>query len=118
MKTVLLAVSLAALPAVAKAFEPVTDVEAFIEVIEGRELRLGLFGISLVISPYGTIEGAASGWPVTGTWSWEDGFFCRQMDWGGTEIPYNCQLVEVRGDSEIRFTVDRGQGDSAAFNLR
>jgi len=114
----LLASALCALPVMSAAFEPVNALEEFIEVIEERELRLGLFGISLVISPEGTIEGSASGWPVTGTWEWQDGFFCREMDWGGTEIPYNCQLVEVRGDSEIRFTVDRGAGESAAFNLR
>jgi hypothetical protein len=40
------------------------------------------------------------------------------MDWSGTEIPYNCQLVEVAGDSQIRFTVDQGAGDSATLNLR
>jgi len=39
------------------------------------------------------------------------------MDWGGYPIDYNCQLVEVRGGA-MRFTVDRGAGDSATFNLR
>jgi hypothetical protein len=34
------------------------------------------------------------------------------------EIPYNCQLVEERGGEVMRFTVDRGTGDSASFRLR
>lgn len=107
-----------ALPASANEYVPVTELPAFLEAVEGRELRLGLFGVSLNIFPDGSIDGSASGWPLTGTWAWENGFFCREMDWGGTEIPYNCQLVEVRGVDQIRFTVDQGSGDSAAFNLR
>jgi hypothetical protein len=110
--------ALAALPAAANDFEPVTDLSEFLSVIEGRELRLGLFGISLKVTPDGRIDGTAMGDDVTGSWAWQDGFFCREMDWGGTPIPYNCQLVEVRGNGVIRFTVDQGQGDSAQFNLR
>jgi hypothetical protein len=107
-----------AMPVFANDYEPVTDLPTFLATVEGRELRLGLFGVSLNILPDGRIDGSASGWALTGTWSWEDGFFCREMDWGGTEIPYNCQLVEVRNDNQIRFTVDRGAGDAASFNLR
>jgi hypothetical protein len=40
------------------------------------------------------------------------------MDWSGYPIPLNCQLVEAKGDEEIRFTVDKGEGDSASFKLR
>jgi hypothetical protein len=102
----------------ANEFRALSDRTEFMATVEGRELRLGLFGVSLEILPDGRIDGSASGWPLTGSWSWEDGFFCREMDWGGTEIPYNCQLVEVKNDAQIRFTVDRGAGDSASFNLR
>ena len=65
----------------------------------------------------GRIDGSAVGWDITGTWQWQDGYFCREMAWGGDPIPYNCQLVEVEGDDRIRFTVDRGAGRSAAFSL-
>ena len=34
------------------------------------------------------------------------------------EIAYNCQLVEARDGEVMRFTVDRGKGDSASFRLR
>lgn len=118
MRHLLLAAATVAMPVMAGAFEPVTARDDFVGLVDGRELRLGLFGIALTISPAGTIDGSASGWPVTGTWAWEDGFFCRQMDWGGTEIPYNCQLVEVRGGDQLRFTVDRGAGETATFALR
>jgi hypothetical protein len=113
-----LAMAAMALPVAALAeFEPVTDRERFEQLMAGRELRLGLFGISLEVRPDGTIEGSAAGWPVSGSWTWENGFFCREMDWSGTPVPYNCQLVEASGE-EMRFTVDGGAGDSATFNLR
>ena len=81
-------------------------------------MRKGLFGISLQVQPDGQIKGRAMGWDVTGTWDWKDGYFCREMDWSGYAIPMNCQLVEAKGNQQIRFTVDRGAGDSASFNLR
>jgi hypothetical protein len=99
-------------------FKPVSDKQAFLSLMEGRELRMGVFQLSLKITPDGMIKGTALGWDVTGTWGWEDGFFCREIDWSGKAIPYNCQLVEASGTDKIRFTVDKGAGDEATFNLR
>lgn len=110
--------SLAPVAALANDFQPVTDLSQFISLVDGRELRMGLFGVSLKVLPDGRIDGSALGDPVTGSWAWQDGYFCREMDWGGTEIPYNCQLVEVREDGTMRFTVDQGAGESAQFSLR
>ncbi len=111
------ATALIATAASAQAYERVSDLATFNGLLSGKELRLGLYGLSLSVMPNGTIQGRAVGYDVQGTWDWQDGYFCREMDWGGTEIPYNCQLVEVRG-SQMRFTTDRGAGDDATFNLR
>ena len=110
--------ALTPLPAVAQEYQPITDQAAFLSLVDGRELRLGMFGIALRIAADGTIDGAAVGFGVTGTWDWQDGYFCRELDWSGTPIPFNCQLVEARGQTEIRFTVDQGAGDSATFVVR
>lgn len=99
-------------------FKPVTDKAEFLSVVEGRELRLGVFQIAIKITPDGQILGEALGWGLQGTWDWKDGYFCREIDWSGEPIPYNCQLVEVSDNSKIRFTVDQGAGDEATFNLR
>jgi hypothetical protein len=40
------------------------------------------------------------------------------MSWGRDSIGYNCQMVEVRGGNEMRFTSDQGTGDAASFKLR
>jgi hypothetical protein len=39
------------------------------------------------------------------------------MDWGGTEIPHNCQAVLRNGD-RLRFVSDQGRGEHADFTLR
>jgi hypothetical protein len=120
MKHVALSVILAitAAPALADGYAPVMDEGTFVSLIDGKELRNFLYGIRLSVSDEGTIAGSAIGWPIEGTWTWQDGYFCREMSWGGDPIAYNCQLVEVRGDDRIRFTVDQGAGDSASFRLQ
>jgi hypothetical protein len=121
MRSVLTALTLysaVSLPAAANDFAPVRDQNAFLSLVEGRELRLNLFRISIEVLPDGRIEGSALGWDLSGTWDWQDGYFCRELDWSGSPIPFNCQLVEVSGEDRIRFTVDKGEGDSASFTLR
>ena len=106
-----------AAPALAQGYARIDDRARFLETVEGRDLRMPLFGITLNVNPDGSITGEAMGWAVTGRWDWQDGYFCREMDWSGYAIAPNCQLVEVNGDS-MRFTVDRGAGNSASFRLR
>ena len=107
-----------ATPAMADRFEPVKDKSRFLSLVENRTLRIGLYNLSLSVLPDGRIDGSALGWKITGTWAWKDGYFCREMDWSGTPIRYNCQLVEAEGAEKLRFTVDQGKGDSATFRLR
>ena len=120
MKHVVLATILAsvAAPALAGGYAPVKDAETFINLVDGKALRNFLYGVRLNVLEEGTIEGSAIGWEIVGNWTWQDGYFCREMSWGGDPIPYNCQLVEARGDDRIRFTVDQGAGDSASFRLQ
>jgi hypothetical protein len=101
----------------ANEFKPIKDEAAFLSLVDGRELRIGLYNLTIKLMPDGQIEGRALGWDLTGTWDWKDGYFCRQMDWSGMDIPFDCQLVEARGE-EVRFTVGKGEGDSALFRLR
>jgi len=108
----------AAVPAVAESYAPVKDKETFLSLVQGKELRNFFYGVRLSVLEKGTIQGSAIGWGIEGTWTWQDGYFCRELSWGGDPIPYNCQLVEARGDDRVRFTVDQGAGDSASFRLQ
>jgi hypothetical protein len=105
-------------PAAAEGFEPIREKDRFLDLVKDRALKIGLYSLSINVRPNGSIEGSAMGWAITGSWAWKDGYFCREMDWSGTEIAYNCQLVEVHGGEKLRFTVDQGKGDSAVFRLR
>jgi hypothetical protein len=96
-------------------FSKVNDQSQFVQLVQGKTLTRPF--VRLEVSPQGEISGVGAAWDVTGQWSWQDGYFCRDLYWGGDALGYNCQQVEVR-DERIRFTSDRGQGDSAEFTLR
>lgn len=115
LATLLITTPLAAL---AESYAPIREEDRFLSLVEDRDLRIALYGLRLRVREDGTIKGSALGWDITGRWSWKDGYFCRELSWGGDPIPYNCQLVEARGDTLLRFTVDRGAGRSAAFRLQ
>ena len=104
----------AAAPAKAD-FEKVTDRNQFLELVDGKTLSRPL--VKLRVAPDGRITGRGARWDVTGEWRWRDGFFCRDLYWGGDALGYNCQEVRPNGN-RIRFTSDQGQGDSADFRLR
>ena len=117
-RSALLFVTLFPGPTLAEGFEPVQSEGQFLELVGDRVLRIGLYDLSLRVLSDGRIDGSAMGWAITGNWTWQDGYFCRSMDWSGTAIDYNCQLVEARGSDVLRFTVDQGSGESATFRLR
>lgn len=108
----------APVPAAANDFQTIKDKDDFLSLIQNRELRITLYNLSLNVLPDGKIKGSALGWDITGSWQWQDGYFCREMDWSGMPIEFNCQLVEANGAERMRFTVDKGTGDSATFKLR
>jgi len=99
-------------PGVAAAYERISDRSEFVDTVRGKELRIGLYGLTINVRENGSIDGRAAGWDITG-----NGYFCRDMDWSGYPIEYNCQLVELSGD-RIRFTVDQGAGDDAVLRIR
>lgn len=104
----------AASPAFAE-FAKVTDAEFFRQLVSGKVLTRPL--VRLEVSPKGAISGRGAAWDITGRWTWQDGYFCRDLNWGGSELGYNCQEVQINRD-RIRFTSDKGAGDSAEFRLR
>lgn len=88
--------------------------EEFMAYVNGKSITRPL--IELQVTPDGRIAGRGAKWPVNGRWSWKDGYFCRDLNWGGDELGYNCQEVRAKGN-RIRFTSDRGQGQTATFRL-
>lgn len=96
-------------------FAKISDEQAFKTVVSGKTLTRPL--VRLEVSSGGDISGMGVTWEVTGSWTWRDGYFCRDLFWGGSDLGYNCQEVAVN-DGRIRFTSDKGTGDSADFRLK
>ncbi|WP_299287549.1 dihydrodipicolinate reductase [uncultured Tateyamaria sp.] len=94
----------------------VEDQRQFVELTAGKTLTRPM--VKLTVTPDGQIEGRGSLWDIEGSWSWQDGYFCRDLFWGGDALGYNCQQVQASADGRIKFTSDRGTGDSAMFTLR
>lgn len=121
MRTAALTLSLLlTTPAVAEQFTPIPDESAFLSTVAGKDLRLKGYGpivVRLTVQPDGEITGRGMGWDVTGAWRWQDGLFCRDLNWGGSDLGQNCQAVLVQGQT-IRFVSDAGKGDYADFALQ
>lgn len=120
MRLTLSAMILALLPlqAFASGYEVISDKATFLRLVKDKDLRIGLYNLTLKVAPNGQISGSALGWNITGKWQWNNGFFCREMDWSGYEIKANCQQVQARGTGSMRFVSDKGTGQSASFRLR
>ncbi|MCY4304619.1 MAG: dihydrodipicolinate reductase [Aestuariivita sp.] len=100
---------------VAAEYKKVTEEAIFVELTESKELVAPF--VNLKVLPEGQIIGQGIGWDVTGTWSWQDGYFCRDLNWGGDELGYDCLEVAIL-NNRIRFTAQKGTGDTATFRLR
>lgn len=96
-------------------FATVKDRESFVRLVMGKVLARPL--IRLQVSEDGQISGKGLRRDVTGQWTWKSGYFCRDLYWGNDDLGYNCQQVQAAG-SRIRFTSDKGAGQSAVFDLR
>lgn len=96
-------------------FAKVEDAATFRDLVVGKTLTRPL--IRLRVMAEGTITGTGARRTVEGRWRWRGGYFCRDLSWGGSDLGHNCQEVRVNG-ARIRFTSDRGTGDSAEFRLR
>lgn len=95
-------------------FQTVRDEGTFRSLVAGKELQRPM--IRLVLTQEGRISGQGGFKPVSGAWRWQDGYFCRELVWGDRNLGHNCQEVGF-GDGRLRFTADRGRGESADFRL-
>lgn len=96
-------------------FKQLSDKDQFLQIVTQGQLKR--FGITLEVKPDGKITGKAFGFDISGAWDWRDGYFCRNLNWGGSDIGTNCQEVKISGNT-LRFTSDQGTGDFADLRLR
>ncbi len=107
--------ALIAWPALAGDFSRVIDRAAFVNLVGGKSLTS--LGVSLTVSPSGSISGRAFGSPVSGAWIWNNGYFCRTLKAADRIFARNCQVVQKNG-IRIRFIADKGAGETANLRIR
>ena len=110
-----IALMLLAGPSFAANYTKISDKAEFLKLVQGKTLTRPL--VKLEVSSAGSITGKGASWDVNGKWTWDNGYFCRNINWGGTELGYNCQEVGL-SNGKMRFTSDQGRGQSAEFKLR
>jgi hypothetical protein len=116
MRFMMIALSLAfSSPAMAESYERVKDRGVFVGLVSGKSLTS--LGVSLTVSPSGKIAGSAFGREVTGSWTWNGGYFCRTMKAGDRTFARNCQVVQLKGN-RLRFIADQGSGATADLRIR
>ena len=102
-------------------FRAVQERGEFLEIVTGRTLVLTrpfiARPIEIQVLRNGELSGEARGSVVTGVWQWTNGRFCREMDWGGSEVGYSCQAVSKDGGT-LKFVSDRGLFRTAYFEVR
>lgn len=108
-------VATAAASAASAEMTKVNSQKDFVCLVAGKKLTRPF--VKIEVAQDGNITGKGVTWEITGDWTWKDGYFCRNLFWGGDTLGYNCQEIKVK-DGLVRFTSDRGEGDSAEFKMK
>jgi hypothetical protein len=73
-------------------------------------------GIRFIIHEDGKIAGDVDGRPLSGSWYWEDGYFCRTAELDGEFLDLDCEIIESLGD-KMRYTRERGDGPASIVEI-
>lgn len=67
----------------------------------------------VIVHDDGSLTGTFGKKKITGTWSWEDEYYCRTGKVGKKDFGHDCQVVEASGDSLV-FITKKGKGKKSA----
>ncbi len=101
-------------------FQPVSFADEKTRIATEQEFReIGVekklvykFGEYVIVHDDGTLSGYFSGKPLSGNWSWEDGYYCRTVSLGGKDLGHDCQIVELSGN-RLNFIRKKGKGGNS-----
>ena len=69
-----------------------------------------------IIHADGTISGVLAKKELIGVWTWEGEYLCRSGLYGGKELPRDCQVIVVKGET-VTFIRDEGKGRKNTYKL-
>ena len=93
----------------------ITSESVFIEEVVDQ--YFGDDGGKSIAKSDGTIEGDFGGQKLSGTWQWQDGYFCRTSTLGDLDIGSDCLVIEVT-DKQMRLTLGKGEGPSIIYDRK
>ncbi|MHA7776685.1 hypothetical protein [Roseibium sp. M-1] len=97
-----------------QAWKRLTTREEFVAIF--TEVPLTSEGLRFIIHEDGRIAGDVDGRPLSGSWYWEDGYFCRTAELDGEFLDLDCEIIEHCGD-RMRYTRERGNGQSSIVQI-
>ena len=89
----------------------ITSEQEFRDQIAGKKL-VNKNGYAIVHED-GTLSGEFKNKRLTGTWSWEDQYYCRTVKLGEKDLGHDCQVIEVSGDT-MTFKGKKGKRKKGA----
>ena len=98
----------------AEAIGPIETEEQLRANVVDRNLYYG--EDTVIITSAGRLDGSVSGEPLTGTWWWDDRFWCRTVTSEQDMKFTDCQVFEATADG-LQVTSQRGSGVSFLYTL-
>lgn len=108
-----LALTLFTTGALAQDFTRIDSELEFRELALEKTLYLG--DTQVTVHDGGAMTVIFKGKEITGTWQWEDGYFCRILKSYSTKA--DCQLWEHDG-TDFRIARDKGNGEAFVYTLQ
>lgn len=65
----------------------------------------------------GQIRGNFGGKELSGTWEWEDDYFCRTSTLGDLDLGHDCIVIEITS-TQMRLTMEKGNGPSVVYDRK
>ncbi len=95
--------------------EVIENKEKFMNLIVSKKLVQGETWVT--IHKDGTVEGKGPrGGSISGSWEWSDRYYCRDIVIVDQEMPRDCQVVSVEGNT-VTFTHKDGAGVSVRWTI-
>ncbi|PYG28264.1 hypothetical protein [Pelagimonas varians] len=108
-----LALMLLTTSALAQDFDRIDSEPEFRALALDKTLYLG--DTQVTVHDKGAMTVVFKGKEITGTWQWEDGFFCRILKSYSTKA--DCQLWEYDG-TDFRIARDKGNGQAFVYTVQ
>lgn len=96
--------------------EEIKTKDEFLEQIGGRKLVQGDNWVMLTLDGKVEGQGPKKG-KITGTWTWQGPYYCRDITIDGVTLPHDCQAVTKKGDT-VTFTHKKGDGVSVSWTIK